>query len=80
MKLKIQKLREYLKTNGIKETVKKTYRYICFNVKVKNNTNFNTIYKLSKKEKSQVKLKTKNTIYIFTDKPYYEDSRKFKNI
>ena len=72
MNSKIEKLKDYYKTNGLKETVKKVYRYASFKLKVKNPSKSNTVYKMSKKEKEVIKLKTNNKIYIFTNIPYFD--------
>lgn len=72
MKSKIKKVKEYFKENGLKETIKKVYRYTSFKLKVKNPSKSNTVYKLSKKEKQDIKQKTKKKVYIFTNIPYFD--------
>lgn len=72
MNLKIKKVKEYFEENGLKETIKKVYRYTSFRLKVKNPSKSNTTYKLSKKEKQDIKQKTKKKIYIFTNIPYFD--------
>ena len=72
MSSKIEKLKDYYKGNGLKETIKKVYRYASFKIKVKNPSKSNTVYKMSKKEKQIIKLKTNNRIYIFTNIPYFD--------
>lgn len=72
MNSKIKKLEEYFKEHGLKETIKKVYRYTSFKLKVKNPSKSNTVYKLSKKEKQNIKLKTEKKIYIFTNIPYFD--------
>lgn len=72
MKSKIKKVKEYFEENGLKETVKKVYRYTSFKLKIKNPSKSNTTYKLSKKEKQDIKQKTKKKVYIFTNIPYFD--------
>lgn len=72
MKSKIKKVKEYFEENGLKETVKKVYRYTSFKLKIKNPSKSNTTYKLSKKEKQEIKQKTKKKVYIFTNIPYFD--------
>lgn len=72
MKSKIKKVKEYFEENGLKETIKKVYRYTSFKLKVKNPSKSNTVYKLSKKEKQDIKQKTKKKVYIFTNIPYFD--------
>ena len=50
MNSKIQKIKDYYNENGLRETIKKVYRYTSFRMKVKNPSKSNTVYKLSKKE------------------------------
>lgn len=50
MNSKIKKIKDYYSKNGLKETIKKVYRYTSFKIKVKNPSKSNTVYKLSKKE------------------------------
>ena len=72
MNSKIKKLKDYFKENGLKETIKKVYRYTSFKVKVKNPSKSNTVYKLSKIEKKEIKIKTQKKVYIFTNIPYFD--------
>ena len=72
MNSKIQKIRKYYSENGLKETLKKVYRYTSFKLQVKNPSKSNTVYKLSKNEKQFVKTKTNNKIYLFTNIPYFD--------
>jgi len=72
MDSKIKKLREYLNENGLKETIKKVYRYTSFRLKVKNPSKSNAVYRLSKKEKLNIKIKTQKKVYIFTNIPYFD--------
>lgn len=72
MSSKIQKVKEYYTENGLKETVKKVYRYTSFKLKVKNPSKSNTVYKLSKTEKQVITTKTEKKVYIFTNIPYFD--------
>ena len=72
MNSKIQKIKDYYNENGLKETIKKVYRYTSFRMKIKNPSKSNTVYKLSKKEQKEIKLKTKKRVYIFTNIPYFD--------
>lgn len=72
MNSKIQKIKDYYNENGLRETIKKVYRYTSFRMKVKNPSKSNTVYKLSKKEQKEIKLKTKKRVYIFTNIPYFD--------
>lgn len=72
MNSKISKLKEYFNENGFKETVKKVYRYTSFRMKVKNPSKSNVVYKLSKKEKLNIKIKKQKKVYIFTNIPYFD--------
>ena len=72
MNSKIKKLKDYFNDNGLKETIKKVYRYTSFRLKVKNPSKSNIVYKLSKKEKQQIKLKQEKIVYIFTNIPYFD--------
>lgn len=72
MNSKIQKIKKYYSENGLKETIKKVYRYTSFKIKVKNPSKSNTVYKLSKKERQDIKIKTSRKIYIFTNIPYFD--------
>lgn len=72
MSSKIQKIKDYYKDNGFKETVKKVYRVASFKLKVKNPSKSNTVYKLSKKEEQQITKKTEKKVYIFTNIPYFD--------
>lgn len=72
MSSKIKKLKDYFNENGLKETIKKVYRYTSFKLKVKNPSKSNVVYKLSKKEKQNIRLKTEKKVYIFTNIPYFD--------
>lgn len=72
MSSKIQKVKKYYTENGLKETVKKVYRYTSFKLKVKNPSKSNTVYKLSKTEKQVITTKTEKKVYIFTNIPYFD--------
>lgn len=72
MNSKIKKIKEYYTNYGVKETVKKIYRYASFRLKIKNPTKTNSVYKLSKKEKNLIKLKQNRRIFIFTNIPYFD--------
>ena len=72
MNSKIQKIKDYYNENGLKETIKKVYRYTSFRMKIKNPSKSNTVYKLSKKEQKEIKLKTNKKVYIFTNIPYFD--------
>ena len=72
MNSKIKKLKDYFSENGLKETIKKVYRYTSFKLKVKNPSKSNMAYKLSKKEKRDIKIKTQKKVYIFTNIPYFD--------
>lgn len=72
MSSKIQKVKEYYTENGLKETVKKVYRYTSFKLKVKNPSKSNTVYKLSKTEKQVITTKTEKKVHIFTNIPYFD--------
>lgn len=72
MNSKIQKIKRYYNENGLKETVKKVYRYTSFKLKVKNPSKSNTVYKLSKKERQTIKTKMGKRIYLFTNIPYFD--------
>ncbi len=69
---KLEKVKNYYKDNGFKETVKKVYRYTTFKLKVKNPSKSNAVYKMSKKEQQVIKTKKNNRIYIFTNIPYFD--------
>ena len=72
MNSKISKLKEYFRENGLRETIKKVYRYTSFRLKVKNPSKSNVVYKLSKKEQKNIKIKTNKKVYIFTNIPYFD--------
>ncbi len=72
MNQKIEKVKEYYKSNGLKETIKKVYRYTSFKLKIKNPSKSNVVYKLSKREKELINLKTHNRIFMFTNIPYFD--------
>lgn len=72
MNSKIQKFKKYYSENGLKEAIKKVYRYTSFKMKIKNPSKSNTVYKLSKKERQDIKIKTNKKIYIFTNIPYFD--------
>lgn len=72
MSSKIEKIKEYYKENGLKETFKKVYRYTSFKVKIKNSSKSNNVYKLSKKEQNVIKIKNQKKVYMFTNIPYFD--------
>lgn len=76
MKSKLQKVKEYCKDNGFKNTVKKVYRTCAFKLEVKQKTKLNTVYNLTKEETQVTKLKSKNRVFIFANTPYFDANGK----